>query len=146
MFPTANVNLNILKAETQDTDDKISFKFDFESGDFILNDGRVIECTGDEALKIWIEKVIRTEKGRYKIYADTEYGIVLEDLIVGSVYPKEFIESELKREIEDALLQHDKITGISSFEVLHEGHKLTVSFKVNTTTNASLEQEVMFNV
>lgn len=146
MFPKTNVNLNTGAVETQDSTDKTSLKFDFESGDFILNDGRVVECSGNEALKIWVEKIIRTEKARYKIYEDTEYGIVLEDLIIGSVYPKAFIESELKREIEDALLQHDKIIGISSFEVLHVGHKLAVSFEVKTATSASLAQEVVFNV
>ena len=71
-----------------------SYMFDFENGDFIARDGKLIECDGISAIKVWIEKILRTEKGRYSIYSDTEYGCHLEDFTIGNSYTAEFIEVE----------------------------------------------------
>ena len=145
MFPNVISETEFESLPEKSMGEKISLKFDFENGDFVLTDGKIELCTGDEALKIWIEKIIRTEKERFKIYENTQYGIVLEDLLVGSIFPKSFIESEVKREIEEALRQHESILGISSFEVNHSGQKLTLSFNVETINN-TVAQEVNFNV
>ena len=39
-----------------------SYLFDFENGDFVVRDGKLIECDGIDAIKVWIEKIPRTEK------------------------------------------------------------------------------------
>ena len=107
-----------------------TFLFDFNSGDFALCDGKLIECDGIDAVKVWIEKILRTEKDRYKIYDNTEYGCHLEDLIIGNSYTAEFIEAELKREIEDALKQNSRITSVTNFKISRNKNAITVTLEV----------------
>ena len=107
-----------------------SYMFDIENGDFVVRDGKLIECEGIESIKIWIEKILRTEKGRYPIYDNTEYGCHLEDLIIGNSYTTEFIEAELKREIEDALKQNSRITSVTNFKISRNKNAITVTPEV----------------
>ena len=108
-----------------------TYLFDFETGDFVVRDGKLAECDGVDAVRMWIEKIIRTEKNRYKIYTDTEYGCHLEDLVIGNNYTPAFIEAELKREIEDALMQHPLIQRISGFMIERSTNAITVTLEVN---------------
>ena len=107
-----------------------SYMFDFENGDFVVRDGKLIECNDIDAIKVWIEKILRTEKGRYPIYDNTEYGCHLEDLIIGNSYTAEFIEAELKREIEDALKQNSRITSVTNFNIIRNTSAITVTLEV----------------
>ena len=107
-----------------------SYMFDFENGDFVVRDGKLIECDSINAIKVWIEKILRTEKGRYPIYDNTEYGCHLEDLIIGNSYTAEFIEAELKREIEDALKQNSQITSVTNFNITRNTNAITVTLEV----------------
>ncbi|WP_066503460.1 DUF2634 domain-containing protein [Abyssisolibacter fermentans] len=111
-----------------------SFLFDFDKGDFVIKDGRLVEISGVQALKVWVEKILRTEKYRYKVYErndKNEYGVVLEDLIIGNNFPQAFIEAELKREITEALTKNPMIQSLSNFKIVKRNPRLIVSFKVN---------------
>ena len=107
-----------------------SYLFDFTTGDFVVRDGKLIECDSIDAIKVWIEKILRTEKGRYPIYDNTEYGCHLEDLIIGNSYTAEFIEAELKREIEDALKQNPRITSVTNFKISRNKNAIMVNLEV----------------
>ena len=128
MFP--NSTDIMLDNKTQTLNGTKSYLFDFTTGDFIVRDGKIIECDGIDAIKVWIEKILRTEKGRYPIYSDTEYGCHLEDLIIGNSYTAEFIEAELKREIEDALKQNPQITSVTNFNITRNTNAITVTLEV----------------
>ena len=128
MFP--NSTDIILDNEINTSNGTKSYMFDFENGDFVVRDGKLIECDGIESIKIWIEKILRTEKGRYQIYNNTEYGCHLEDLIIGNSYTAEFIEAELKREIEDALKQNPQITSVTNFKITCNKNAITVTLEV----------------
>ena len=148
MFPILS-GLNATNAEatekTAGHTGKISFVFDFDAGDFVIEDGKVKQCTGDKAIEIWAQKICRTEKNRYRVYKDTEYGVVIEDLIVGARYTLDFVESELRRELEEALLQNEQIVGLASFECEYTGNdKLMARVEIITTTNGILTQEVIY--
>ena len=128
MFPNStDIAIN---NETQTSSGTKSYMFDFENGDFVVRDGKLIECDGINAIKVWIEKILRTEKGRYSIYDNTEYGCHLEDLIIGNSYTAEFIEAELKREIEDALKQNPRITSVTNFNITRNTSAITVTLEV----------------
>lgn len=128
MFP--NSTDIILDNESNTSIGTKSYMFDFENGDFVVRDGKLIECDGIDAIKVWIEKILRTEKGRYPIYDNTEYGCHLEDLIIGNSYTAEFIEAELKREIEDALKQNPRITSVTNFNITRNTNAITVTMEV----------------
>ena len=128
MFPNS-IDIT-LDNESNTSSGTKSYMFDFENGDFVVRDGKLIECDGIDAIKVWIEKILRTEKGRYPIYDNTEYGCHLEDLIIGNSYTAEFIEAELKREIEDALKQNPQITSVTNFNIIRNTNAITVTLEV----------------
>ena len=129
MFPQSK-EITVTQNKAEASGGTKTYLFDFDKGDFVVRDGKLIECDGVEAIKVWIEKIIRTEKGRYQIYENTEYGCHLEDLIIGNNYTAEFIETELKREIEEALLRNPQITNISNFQLLRDKSFITVTLEV----------------
>ena len=145
MFPNADSVSNANQKNDINNIGK-SYIFDFKNGDFELQDGKLIFSNESAALKIWIEKILLTEKSRYIIYDNTPYGCQLEDLIIGSNFPVAFIESELRREIEDALTQHPKINGISDFYMERLPNSLKVDFRVVLVNGESFEQEVALGV
>lgn len=128
MFP--NSTDITLDNESDTSNGTKSYLFDFDSGDFVVRDGKLTECDGIDAIKVWIEKILRTEKGRYTIYTDTEYSCHLEDLIIGNSYTAEFVEAELKREIEDALKQNPRITSVTNFNIIRNKNAITVTLEV----------------
>lgn len=129
MFPETTAP-TVAKNETVESGGTKTYLYDFDKGDFVVLDGKLVECDGVEAIKVWIEKIIRTEKGRFPIYDETEYGCHLEDLIIGNNYTVEFIEAELKREIEEALLQNPQISNVSGFELTRDANSITVTLEV----------------
>lgn len=154
MLPDIVEEVNIDEiVENETTDDDInnigkSFLFDFEKGDFILQDGKLVEVEGNESIKIWIEKILRTEKFKFKIYErieDTnEYGITLQDLITGYDYPLEFIKSEIEREISEALIKHPSIDSIEEWNIEKSNPVLKISFKVVLNDGNILSEEVSY--
>lgn len=128
MFPQTKT-ITITQSVSGSTGTK-TYLFDFDKGDFVIRDGKLIECDGIEAIKVWIEKILRTEKGRFKIYDNTEYGCHLEDLIIGNSYTVEFIEAELKREIEEALLLNPQISSVANFKISRDKNSLTATMEV----------------
>ena len=111
---------------------KDTFLYDFKACDFVMEDGDPIKVSGIEALRVWITKILHTQLNRYQIYAGTSYGANIEDLVIGKGYSTAFIQSELKREIETALLQNDDIEYVSDFVLTREKDKLDISFTVGT--------------
>ncbi|WP_018923870.1 DUF2634 domain-containing protein [Salsuginibacillus kocurii] len=108
----------------------LTYLFDFATGDFVTRDGKMIEVEGVEALKMWIQMVLRTEVGRYKVYEDDEdYGVQIEDLFG---FDRDFARSEIKREISNALLENDEIDSLTNWDYEFDGSKLELSFRVNS--------------
>ena len=118
---------------------KKTYKFDFESGDYVLENGIPIELSGIDALKMWIEKTIRTQLGRYKLYRGKSYGTNIEDLVIGHTYKVDFAYSEIKRELEKSLLQHEDIHEMSSFDIDYTKSKMNISFTLKTAYGTDTE-------
>ncbi len=72
--------------------------------------------------------ILNTERYAYPIYS-WNYGVELSDLI-GK--PKDYAMSEMKRRITEALLQDDRITGLSDWEYEAGRKSVRVSFVVHT--------------
>lgn len=111
---------------------KKTFDFDFKAGEFRMKNGNPVVLTGIDALKLWIQKCIRTQLNRHSIYKGKQYGANIEDLVIGKSYNFDFAESELRREIETALLQNEDIQSMSSFSVKKTGSTLDISFTLIT--------------
>ena len=123
---------------------KNTYNFDFKQGEFVMYGGGVVVLVGIDALRLWIDKTIRTQFERYSIYKGKNYGANIEDLIIGKSYGFDFVESELKREMETALLRHEDILGMDKFSVAKIGTVLEVSFTLKTVYG-HIEKEVRYD-
>ena len=86
-------------------------------------------CNEQEAMKQAIYKILNTERYKYIIYS-WNYGIELDDLF-GE--PITYVIPELRRRIEEALLQDDRITEVDGFDYKQSNKReLHVSFTVHT--------------
>ncbi|KYG92347.1 hypothetical protein A0U40_05230 [[Bacillus] sp. KCTC 13219] len=121
-----------------------SFLYDFDKGQFVLVDGGMVELHGIESLKMWIMKILKTERFRFRVYNDVEYGVTLEELI-GSNLPRAFVEAEIKREVTTSLLLHTHISAIEKWDFERDGKWMYINFRVITPEGA-FKQEVMFSV
>lgn len=119
-----------------------SFLFDFDKGEFVFRNGKMVELHGVESLKMWIRKVLRTERFRFKIYEDVPYGVLLEELI-GLNLPRSFIESELQREVTESLLLSPYITDVQEWTFQRDGKKMSVFFRVISPMYNTFDMEVM---
>ena len=124
---------------------KNTYNFDFKQGEFVMSGGNISVLTAISALRLWIDKTIRTQFGRYSIYNGKNYGANIEDLVIGKSYGFDFVESELKREIETALLRHEDILGMDKFSVVKKDTVLEVSFTLKTVYG-NIDKEVRYDV
>ncbi|AVK82461.1 hypothetical protein C3943_02310 [Lysinibacillus sp. B2A1] len=108
-----------------------TFLYDFKKGDYVYRNGAPIIVEGQKALEIWIEKVIRTERFKFRIYDNVEYGVTIEDLI-GSNLPYSFLDSEMKRELTESILKNPLIENLSEWKFEREGSLWTITFTVET--------------
>ncbi|WDV47148.1 DUF2634 domain-containing protein [Clostridiaceae bacterium M8S5] len=123
-----------------------SFLFDFEKGEFVLRNGNTVLADEIESIQIWIEKVLLTEKYKYNIYKrddGKEYGVMLQDLIIGTNYPRAFVEAEIRREIKNELTKHPRILSISNFSIDKRNPELYVSFKVNLVSGNNFDKKMI---
>lgn len=81
-----------------------------------------------EALKQFIYKVLSTERYEYPIYS-FDYGIELESLIGKDI---EYVQIELKRRIEECLLQDERIESVDNFLFERIGDELICTFDVSS--------------
>ncbi len=139
------LDITIINEDSQELLQKQSFQFDFQAGDFPLVDGKLVAVSGLDVLKVWIEKIILTEKYNFNIYrrdGQDEYGVSIRDLIFGKSFDREFLHSELKRELDEALRRNKLIQSTSNYELEQVGKQVKVSFRVNLVSGISFEQVV----
>jgi len=142
IFPSIDIDTE--ETTTENEYNNTFLEFDYEEGEFVLETGEPIMVYNTDAIKQWIIKVLRTEKFRFSIYNDTDYGVTIEDLIVGTTLPIGIVQSELKREITDALTQHKNIESLSNFSFSRSKSLLTIGFTVNLDDETSTEIEVVY--
>ena len=78
------------------------------------------------ALQQAIDKVLNTEKYEYPIY-DFSYGIDTESLIGKDLA---YVQIELKRRIQECLLQDERIQSVDNFQYTTTGDELHCTFDV----------------
>lgn len=88
--------------EEEDAGYKPSIFFDFDIGDFVVNnDGNLKEASGFEAWMQWCQKTIMTQRYAHEGYS-TDIGIDYESALQAD--SREEAESILQREMEEALM------------------------------------------
>lgn len=95
------------------------------NGQLLVTDGRMRLLSGAEALQVWVQKALRTARGRYAAYG-ADYGSLLEAL-VGQPYSDAYAQSEARRLVSEALLASPYVTGVGDVAVFMEDGVLHVA-------------------
>ena len=95
----------------------------------LIDDEKIIGDTDDlEAIEQACYKVLNTERYRYVIYS-WNYGIELQDLF-GKPIP--YVFSELPRRIREALIQDDRVSDVTNFNLSNQKGNVLAKFEVVT--------------
>ena len=106
-----------------------------------IKDGKVIGfCDGKEALEQTIFFILSTERYKYLIYSDN-YGSEFENV---PNIDRDILESELKRRINEALIQDDRIESTDNYIFNYDEDSVLVKFTVfSIYGDLEIEKEVI---
>lgn len=114
---------------TELTTDLVLQEQSFDSRTYQLSETKIEGFVDDlEALKQAIYKVMSTEQYEYPIYS-FGYGIAWKELI-GEERP--YVRAEMRRMIEETLLQDDRILEVDGFKFDFSGDTCRCSFDVSS--------------
>ena len=118
------------------------YAFDLDTLEPLKNGDRLAELNGNEALKVWIFKALKTKRNFYEIHSDS-YGNDL-DVHIGTVYQESIKNTLIISEIKDCLLVNPYILNCYNFELNYnnDDNNLKVSFNVSTVYG---ESEVLYS-
>lgn len=113
----AGFEIFLNETETQETDLPLfkEMAIDFETGEPIIKNDEIVILEGTEALKVWIWKVLETERYKYKAYTEN-YGNELKEQL-GTIYDKTIKDAILENEIRECLGVNPYITSLHSFKI-----------------------------
>ena len=104
--------------------------WDYKLDEPVLVNGELLIVEGNEAIKVWCYKALKTERFIYDVYT-WNHGTEL-DALIGKPYSRELIKAEATRYIQEALLINEYILDVNVLDVSFEGDTLTA--QVNVTT------------
>lgn len=126
MFP--EVEIEETTSTTSGTNDPL---FDFEKKEIVFKDGKVVMCTNEQLIQQWIKLLILTEYEKYNVYKNTDFGLkTLYSLKGHQFLTSPYGISEIKREIEEKLEEHDKIDSVESISVTNSFDTLKIELTV----------------
>lgn len=133
ILPSFLQNQIIKRTQTADTIEiPKEYGINFATGQLT---GKIVE--GIEAIKVWVWLCLRTQRFRYPIYS-WNYGTDMEQYI-GQGLTIEYLETDLKDEIEEALRVNKYITGIEDYNCIQTGSKVQIQFTIQTTLGSLKE-------
>ena len=100
--------------------------FDWTAGRYLMANGGPVECIGAEAVKAWLEQVIRTRVGKYAVHP-TDYGCSALDLI-GQKIPKGYALSEIRAELLASAAYCRAIEELS--ELIYDGERINCTVRL----------------
>ena len=107
------------------------YAWDFNVDKFLYDgDGHHIVVTGQEALKVWIYKALKTERFVHEAYS-WSYGIELKPFI-GKVMGVKERYSELRRVIVECLMVNPYIKSIDSVKFSQDGPTVTCNITLTS--------------
>ena len=130
IFPFINGDNGILEASSNNLPLYKECAWDFVNDKAIFVDGSPKIVYGNEGIKVWIYKAIKTNRYEFEIYT-WDYGSEIESLL-GKGFQIGFIKSETKRYIEEALIVNPYITQINKIDVDFKTDILTAHVDLET--------------
>ncbi len=138
-----NNNIN----ESENDNLRYELKWDFKKDDFFYNEkgSPVLLKTKKEIAKQWILKCLIVHKNAWRIYYKdkVDFGVGIDKYRGRNPKTEEFIFSEIKREIIEALRKHKYIKSIENYYSFFEEDKLNYEFDV--VLNSAKNEVVKIN-
>lgn len=134
LFPFIEPDFVVEEGELEEKEVQLAqeWAWDFDEDEFKLKNGQMYIVEKNEAIKIWIYKILRTERFKYLIY-DHDYGHDLKDFI-GKTGTQAYIKAEIKRMVEEAILStlEDYVLELRNFKVDIDSDLVMISFVAMT--------------
>ena len=116
--------------------------YDFDKREYVIRDGKVVECTQKEAVRQWIGFLIKTKLGKYRVYDDTEFGSNVESFIGYKYDNAGYVVSEIEREIEEGAELCAAIDSIEDFDHEMNNGVLNITFTIVLASGDTMEVEM----
>lgn len=115
------------------------YAIDFETGEPLVENGDVVIWEKNDALRVWIYRVLKTQWKKYPIHSES-YGNELQEHI-GTIYDESIKKVIIEQQIKDCLLVNPYLLSAYGFEFTNTDEGLQVRFTVDTIYGR-LEEEV----
>ena len=113
------------------------YAIDLDTLEPLKNGDRLVELNGNEALKVWIFKALKTKRNFYEIHSDSYVNDL--DVHIGTVYQESIKNALIISEIKDCLLVNPYILDCYNFKLDYnsDDNHLKVSFNILTVYGES---------
>lgn len=114
------------------------YAINFDTLEPLKNGDKLVELNGNEALKVWIFKALKTKRNFYGIHSGS-YGNDLDEHI-GTIYQESVKNALIISEIKDCLLVNPYILDCYNFDLSYnsDDNHLDVSFNISTVYGESV--------
>lgn len=129
LFPFINKN-NEVKTTTEKLPVFKEYAWDYHSGQHIFEKGKIKVVEKNEALKVWIYKVLKTDRYKFLGYS-WQYGHEFTQLI-GLSMTNEEKQTKFQRLLEECLLINPYIQSLELESVLVDEDDITMNIQVET--------------
>ncbi|MEG0069797.1 MAG: DUF2634 domain-containing protein [Cetobacterium sp.] len=141
IFPSFNESLD-LKEENKNKGKK-EILFDFKTKKIVIVDGKTKEASEIEQVRQWIELLILTQTGKYRVYDDTGFGMTdLYNLRGHSIFSTPFGVMELEREIKEKIQAKKEVKEVIDIKSTNGFNSLNIDVTVILKSGETLTSEV----
>ncbi|WP_394869652.1 DUF2634 domain-containing protein [Clostridioides difficile] len=130
IFPFIGVPADYETPKIKELDLFREVAWNFEKDEPIIENGDFKVVEGNEAIKVWVYKCIKTNRYEHEIHS-WDYGTELSELI-GQKYSKGLTESEASRYIKEALLVNPYILDVNISNTRFTDDLLSVDIQIST--------------
>ena len=140
MFPSINENTTV--KEEDPLLDGVMYQFDFETGNYIVEDGHLIPLLDPEdRIKQWLRFLIHSEFDHVAIYKSTGFGLSLKKYVGKKSLPLGLIASEVKQQLNEKIKLNPLIQEVSKVQT-SKNSKGQLIFDIWVLTNKDQTLEV----
>lgn len=110
-----------------------TFLIDFQKKKLLKSNGQLIKTYDERAVRMWIEKVLLTEKYKWNIYKSNgpnQYGMKYKTMLLSQRFPTPVLYSEFERELTETMKKNKQIIEIRNIDIKLEKHTLKTKFEV----------------
>ena len=132
IFPFMNIDEVEVNIENSNSELHMYYEvgWDYIKDEPLIENNEFVIVEGNEAIKVWIYKAIKTARYQYPIYS-WDYGCEISSLI-GQKYTKGLTKSEAERYIKEAILINPYVTDVKIIDINFSEDILSVSIHVDT--------------